>query len=55
KVPPPFFPKVRGPTDTSNFDVEFTREIPVFTPVHSHLTTADQANFQNFSYVAEWL
>ncbi|KAF9560754.1 Serine/threonine kinase [Mortierella alpina] len=55
KIPPPFFPKVRGPTDTSNFDVEFTREIPVLTPVHSHLTANDQANFQGFSYVAEWL
>ncbi|KAG0261804.1 Serine/threonine kinase [Mortierella polycephala] len=55
KVPPPFFPKVRGPTDTSNFDVEFTREVPVLTPVHSHLTVNDQANFQGFSYVAEWL
>ncbi|KAG0090897.1 Serine/threonine kinase [Podila epicladia] len=55
KVPPPFFPKVRGPTDTSNFDAEFTREIPVLTPVHSHLTVNDQANFQGFSYVAEWL
>ncbi|KAF9937793.1 Serine/threonine kinase [Mortierella alpina] len=55
KIPPPFFPKVRGPTDTSNFDVEFTREIPVLTPVHSHLTVNDQANFQGFSYVAEWL
>lgn len=55
KVPPPFFPKVRGPTDTSNFDSEFTREIPVLTPVHSHLTSNDQANFQGFSYVAEWL
>ncbi|KAI1298499.1 Serine/threonine kinase [Mortierella claussenii] len=55
KVPPPFFPKVRGPTDTSNFDVEFTREIPVLTPVHSHLTANDQANFQGFSYVAEWV
>ncbi|KAF9935044.1 Serine/threonine kinase [Linnemannia zychae] len=55
KVPPPFFPKVRGPTDTSNFDSEFTREIPVLTPVHSHLTANDQANFQGFSYVAEWL
>ncbi|KAG0334316.1 Serine/threonine kinase [Podila humilis] len=55
KIPPPFFPKVRGPTDTSNFDPEFTREIPVLTPVHSHLTNNDQANFQGFSYVAEWL
>ncbi|KAG0018888.1 Serine/threonine kinase [Entomortierella chlamydospora] len=55
KVPPPFFPKVRSPTDTSNFDVEFTREIPVLTPVHGHLTATDQANFQGFSYVADWV
>ena len=35
RVPPPFIPQLQSATDTSNFDQEFTREVPVLTPVHS--------------------
>ena len=35
RVPPPFIPQLSSATDTSNFDQEFTREVPVLTPVHS--------------------
>ncbi|CAG8557120.1 10330_t:CDS:10 [Ambispora leptoticha] len=55
KVPPPFLPSISSPTDTSNFDEEFTREVPVLTPVHSHLNSEAQNEFRGFSYVAEWV
>ncbi|CAG8483366.1 5876_t:CDS:10, partial [Racocetra fulgida] len=51
KVPPPFYPTISSPTDTSNFDEEFTREDPVLTPVHSKLTMENQDEFLHFSYV----
>ena len=35
KVSPPFMPKITNPTDTSNFDSEFTSVTPVLTPVQS--------------------
>lgn len=35
KVPPPFLPQISNPTDTSNFDSEFTSVTPVLTPVQS--------------------
>ncbi|KAL8971913.1 MAG: hypothetical protein Q9183_000821 [Haloplaca sp. 2 TL-2023] len=35
KVPPPFMPQISNPTDTSNFDSEFTSVTPVLTPVQS--------------------
>ncbi|KAI9228306.1 MAG: hypothetical protein DHS80DRAFT_23465 [Piptocephalis tieghemiana] len=54
RIPPTFVPAIRSRTDTSNFDEEFTKEPPVLTPLHSRLTQGDQAQFQNFSYVAEW-
>ncbi|KAG9298244.1 hypothetical protein G9A89_002732 [Geosiphon pyriformis] len=55
KVPPPYLPSISSPTDTSNFDEEFTREVPVLTPVHSHLDREAQNEFRGFSYVAEWV
>ena len=54
KLPPPFFPQITSPTDVSNFDEEFTREMPVLTPVHSVLSAADQEEFRGFTYVSEW-
>jgi classical protein kinase C/novel protein kinase C epsilon type len=35
RVPPPFMPTISSPTDTSNFDQEFTSVTPVLTPVQS--------------------
>ncbi|CAI2168799.1 11740_t:CDS:10 [Funneliformis geosporum] len=55
KVPPPFYPSISSPTDTSNFDDEFTSEVPVLTPVHSHLKSEAQEEFKGFSYVSEWV
>ncbi|KAI8092460.1 uncharacterized protein BX664DRAFT_378375 [Halteromyces radiatus] len=54
KVPPPFLPTVAGRADTSNFDEEFTREIPILTPVNAMLTQLEQQEFTGFSYVANW-
>ncbi|KAI8973365.1 hypothetical protein BDF20DRAFT_837315 [Mycotypha africana] len=54
RVQPPFLPTVKGRADTSNFDEEFTREIPILTPVNAMLTPNEQQEFANFSYVANW-
>lgn len=54
RIQPPYFPKINGLADTSNFDEEFTREKPTLTPVHGQLTTRDQAEFNGFSWVADW-
>ncbi|CEG81405.1 Putative AGC/PKC protein kinase [Rhizopus microsporus] len=54
RVPPPFIPTITGRADTSNFDEEFTREIPILTPVNAMLTSEEQQQFVNFSYVANW-
>lgn len=35
RVVPPFKPQIKSPTDTSNFDSEFTSVTPVLTPVQS--------------------
>jgi serine/threonine protein kinase len=35
RLEPPFRPQIKGPTDTSNFDSEFTSVTPVLTPVQS--------------------
>ena len=69
RVPPPFIPQLSSATDTSNFDQEFTREVPVLTPVHSGthlrslgekdrrlmivLTPDMQEQFRGFSFVAD--
>jgi len=39
RVPPPFIPTISSPTDTSNFDQEFTSVTPVLTPVQSGMNT----------------
>ncbi|KAL9102977.1 MAG: hypothetical protein Q9163_001930 [Psora crenata] len=55
KVPPPFQPQIKNPTDTSNFDSEFTSVTPVLTPVQSVLTQAMQEEFRGFSYSADFV
>lgn len=52
RIPPPFVPKIKHQKDVSNFDKEFTRELPVLTPMQSTLLEADQEEFRDFSYVA---
>ncbi|KAI8370731.1 kinase-like domain-containing protein [Radiomyces spectabilis] len=54
QVTPPFLPTVNGRADTSNFDEEFTREIPILTPVNAMLLPEEQQEFAGFSYVANW-
>ncbi|KAG8862446.1 Serine/threonine kinase [Tulasnella sp. 330] len=54
RIPPPYYPTITSAADTSNFDSEFTREQPTLTPVHGQLSAQDQAEFQGFSWVAEW-
>ncbi|KAI9300204.1 kinase-like domain-containing protein [Cunninghamella echinulata] len=54
KVTPPYLPTVTGRADTSNFDEEFTREIPILTPVNAMLTKVEQQEFNQFSYIADW-
>lgn len=39
RVAPPFTPQITSPTDTSNFDTEFTSVTPVLTPVQSGTLT----------------
>ncbi|KAJ9290139.1 protein kinase c [Paecilomyces variotii] len=55
RVPPPFMPTISNPTDTSNFDQEFTSVTPVLTPVQSVLSQAMQEEFRGFSYTADFV
>ncbi|RHZ86312.1 hypothetical protein Glove_52g25 [Diversispora epigaea] len=48
KVPPPLYPLISSPADTFNFDDESTKELPVLTPVNSHLTKDCQGEFCGF-------
>ncbi|KAI9009529.1 kinase-like domain-containing protein [Gaertneriomyces semiglobifer] len=54
KYPPPFRPNVTSATDTSNFDEEFTSEVPQDSLVDasSHLSETVQQQFAGFSYQA---
>ncbi|KAL1665807.1 hypothetical protein GGF50DRAFT_100070 [Schizophyllum commune] len=54
RIPPPYFPTIKGSADTSNFDEEFTKEQPTLTPVHGQLSARDQQEFEGFSWVATW-
>lgn len=54
RVPPPFVPAIGHEKDVSNFDDEFTRELPVLTPIQNQLLETDQAEFKDFNYVADW-
>ncbi|KAI9140889.1 hypothetical protein BKA69DRAFT_1038888 [Paraphysoderma sedebokerense] len=49
KIAPPFVPRISHAKDVSNFDEEFTRELPVLTPVNTVLDPADQAEFKDFT------
>ncbi|KAI9193290.1 kinase-like domain-containing protein [Polychytrium aggregatum] len=54
RVAPLFVPTIGSPTDTSNFDREFTKERPVLTPMNSVLSAADQLEFKGFTFISEW-
>ncbi|KAG5439283.1 hypothetical protein PCANB_001582 [Pneumocystis canis] len=45
RIHPPYFPKVNA-VDISNFDVEFTHEPPILTPIQSKLTPSMQEQFR---------
>ncbi|RPD60437.1 hypothetical protein L226DRAFT_469316 [Lentinus tigrinus ALCF2SS1-7] len=55
RIPPPYLPTITGTADTSNFDEEFTKEQPTLTPVHTQLSSRDQAQFSGFSWAASWV
>ncbi|VDL70304.1 unnamed protein product [Nippostrongylus brasiliensis] len=52
QVQPPFKPKLKSDSDVSNFDSEFTHEVPKLTPIDRlFLMNLDQNEFEGFSYV----
>ena len=53
-IQPPYSPNISNPSDISNFDEEFTKQLPVLTPVKDVLDEIDQREFRGFSYTAEW-
>lgn len=56
KVRPEFIPTIKGREDVSNFDDEFTSEVPILTPPREPrvLTAEDQQMFADFDYIADW-
>ncbi|XP_044003306.1 ribosomal protein S6 kinase beta-1 [Aphidius gifuensis] len=52
KLEPPFKPSLISPDDTSQFDEQFTRTVPVDSPVESNLSESANMIFQGFTYVA---
>uniref|UniRef100_A0A8C7MU53 protein kinase C n=1 Tax=Oncorhynchus kisutch TaxID=8019 RepID=A0A8C7MU53_ONCKI len=56
KVRPEFIPTIKGREDVSNFDDEFTSEVPILTPPREPrvLTAEDQEMFSDFDYIADW-
>lgn len=54
---PPFVPTLRDPTDTSNFDEEFTSQKPILTPPEevALLTRKEQTVFKDFDFVSRHL
>eukprot|EP00118_Oscarella_pearsei_P006029 m.27564 g.27564 ORF g.27564 m.27564 type:complete len:1054 (+) comp30158_c0_seq1:213-3374(+) len=57
KVKPPFKPSIKSHRDVSNFDDEFTSEIPHLSPPQEprKLTAEDQELFAAFDYTADWV
>uniref|UniRef100_A0A8C1T642 protein kinase C n=1 Tax=Cyprinus carpio TaxID=7962 RepID=A0A8C1T642_CYPCA len=55
KLPPPFLPTIGGKEDISNFDEEFTTEVPALTPPREPrvLSRKDQDSFRDFDYVSD--
>uniref|UniRef100_A0A8C9T696 protein kinase C n=1 Tax=Scleropages formosus TaxID=113540 RepID=A0A8C9T696_SCLFO len=55
KLPPPFIPSIVGKEDVSNFDEEFTAELPTLTPPREPRTLSrkDQDSFRDFDYVSD--
>ncbi|XP_046679636.1 serine/threonine-protein kinase N isoform X1 [Homalodisca vitripennis] len=53
---PPFVPTVHSVEDVSNFDEEFTSELPQLTPPKDPrpLTDEEQTLFRDFTYMADW-
>ncbi|KAI1319634.1 Serine/threonine kinase, partial [Mortierella claussenii] len=49
RIRPPFLPQVSSATDVSNFDSEFTSEIPGETPTDYRLNDVEQDLFKGFS------
>ncbi|ESO95825.1 hypothetical protein LOTGIDRAFT_116541 [Lottia gigantea] len=53
EITPPFLPKIKSASDSSNFDKDFTMEKPQFTPTQKELLkTMNQAVFKNFSFTS---
>uniref|UniRef100_A0A0N5C7T0 protein kinase C n=1 Tax=Strongyloides papillosus TaxID=174720 RepID=A0A0N5C7T0_STREA len=52
EIKPKFVPKIKGFEDVSNFDEEFTKELPTFSPAKDKrvITEADQAMFKDFDF-----
>ncbi|KAI8379340.1 Pkinase-domain-containing protein [Radiomyces spectabilis] len=51
KMQPPFKPSVEGAIDTTNFDEEFTSEVPMESVVdESHISKTMQEQFAGFTY-----
>ncbi|KAI0223708.1 Serine/threonine kinase [Massospora cicadina] len=53
EVTPPYVPPAAHPSDTANFDAEFTTLPPTITPSNSLLSPSQQAHFDDFSFVAD--
>ncbi|KAJ8680255.1 hypothetical protein QAD02_016042 [Eretmocerus hayati] len=52
KLEPPFKPSLKSADDTSQFDEQFTANVPVDSPVESTLSESANMIFQGFTYVA---
>ncbi|XP_065179775.1 protein kinase C delta type-like isoform X2 [Sycon ciliatum] len=53
QISPPYKPNVQSAFDANNFDVDFTMEPAVITPVNKELVLSiDQEQFHGFSYIS---